>query len=60
MHRNPIVRSRHLRCARRSATVQLIEPLTTPSSAMPCQPRLILTDSGGVQEEAPASANPCS
>lgn len=58
MHRNPIVREvlqSELRCER----VELIEPPDYPGFAsLMAASHLILTDSGGVQEEAPSLGKP--
>jgi UDP-N-acetylglucosamine 2-epimerase (non-hydrolysing) len=59
MHPNPNVRATALRLLDGHAQVTLSEPLDYPDLvAAMMQAKLILTDSGGIQEEAPALAKP--
>ena len=59
VHPNPNVRTTAQRLLSGNAQITLCEPLDYPDlvAAMQ-QARLILTDSGGIQEEAPALAKP--
>lgn len=59
VHLNPNVQEPVRRILSGLPNVQLIEPLSyEPFVALMCQSRFILTDSGGVQEEAPSLGKP--
>jgi len=64
VHLNPNVREPVMRILQnpninRRSNIHLIEPLAyLPFIAMMCRSKLILTDSGGVQEEAPSLGKP--
>jgi len=59
MHLNPKVREPVLRLLKNHDRIHLIEPLEYPEMIwMMKQSYLVLTDSGGVQEEAPALGKP--
>jgi UDP-N-acetylglucosamine 2-epimerase len=59
LHRNPSVRGPVLRLLGRTAGVHLTEPLDYAAMVwLMCRARLLLTDSGGLQEEGPALAKP--
>ena len=59
VHPNPAVRAAVMRLLSRQPRIRLVEPLDYPELVAAMQrARLILTDSGGIQEEAPALGKP--
>jgi UDP-N-acetylglucosamine 2-epimerase (non-hydrolysing) len=59
LHRNPAVRGPVLRRLARVPGLHLTEPLDYAAMVwLMCRARLLLTDSGGLQEEGPALAKP--
>lgn len=59
MHKNPLVRDQILPALRSSSNVHICEPLSYPEFVHAQKwATLVLTDSGGVQEEAPSFGKP--
>jgi len=59
VHPNPKVRDNVHACLRRVKSIRLVEPLPYPDFvALMARSKLIISDSGGVQEEAPALGVP--
>ena len=59
VHKNPIVRNKVKEELKDNARVHIVEPMDYPHFAhLMKQATLILTDSGGIQEEAPALGKP--
>jgi len=59
VHPNPIVKEAVAAVLANTANIRLIEPLEyIPFVSLMCRSHIILTDSGGVQEEAPSLGKP--